>query len=102
LLLGLSWLVGWSSAGKSNPVQVKSQHLAITRQDQDGWIDFFIGDLRSSFGHYRSLLDGQAKVGLHYQDTDLMLISKMACPSPEIPIYLWQALQDQQPPISKL
>ncbi|NJK30391.1 MAG: hypothetical protein HC851_24580 [Acaryochloris sp. RU_4_1] len=75
-------------------MQEQSRKLAIIRQDQDGWTDFFIGDLNASSRHYRSLLDGQAKVGLHYQEMDLTLIRKMACPSPAIPIYLWRALQD--------
>lgn len=94
-LLGPSWLTGWNVVGNHQFTKTATQQLPLTRHEQDGWVDFFIGDTQPCHAPYRSLLDGQAKVGLHYRNADLYDISKMARPSADIPSYLWQSLQEQ-------
>lgn len=74
---------------------MKAKGLALSRHEQDGWVDFYIGNVQGSDSQYRSVLDGRAKVGLHYRDTDLYDIFEMPCPSTDIPNYLWQSLRKQ-------
>ncbi|WP_299489282.1 hypothetical protein [Acaryochloris sp. IP29b_bin.137] len=74
------------------------QTLTCTRQENNGWVDFFLGKAQALSGPYQSILDGKAKVGLHYCKGDLDRIASMHCPSADIPSYLWQSLQDQHLP----
>lgn len=67
--------------------------VLIRRRSQNGWVDFFLGDAQET--HCYSLLDGKAKVGLHFRTPDLEMVASMASPSPEIPDYLWRQLQRQ-------
>lgn len=94
-LLGQSLLPGWNGVGSNRSAQVNAKGLELSRHEQDGWVDFYIGNAQNSDSQYRSVLDGSAKVGLHYQDSDLYDICAMACPSRDIPSYLWQSLQEQ-------
>ncbi len=85
-----NWWVGWKSAGPD----ASDRHLPVTIQRGVRWTDFFLGDAQEADHH--SLLDGNAKVALHYCALDLEQISKMPCPSAEIPGYLWQQLKQQR------
>lgn len=84
-----SWWGGWSSAGP----EVSDRQLPVTIHRNDPWTDFFFGEAQTARRH--SLLDGKAKVALHYCTSDIDRIAEMPCPSSEIPTYLWQKLQQQ-------
>lgn len=94
-LLGQNWLTGWNSAGTRNFRDSGLEPLPCIRQEQDDWVDFFIGSAQASEVPCQSILDGSAKVGLHYCKGDLGNIAFMHCPAPDIPSYLWQSLQEQ-------
>lgn len=82
-----SWWVGWSNAGPNVPIP----RLPVIIRRGDLWTDVFLGEALTVNRH--SLLDGKAKVALHYCTSDLEKIADMSCPSAEIPRYLWQSLQ---------
>ncbi|WP_299413343.1 hypothetical protein [Acaryochloris sp. IP29b_bin.148] len=94
-LLGQNWWNGWSNVGNKPLQPPVKQALSCIRQEQSGWTDFFIGSVRSAHSPHQSILDGSAKVGLHYRKQDLGQISRMDCPSVDIPDYLWRSLQEQ-------
>lgn len=81
------WLAGWSNAGPNVP----GSCLPVTIRRDDPWTDVFLGQAMTA--HRHSLLDGKAKVALHYCTSDLEKIAGMSCPSAKIPDYLWQSLK---------
>lgn len=87
--------VAWTSI---DALSSTTKTLPIHRQAQNGWVDFFLGDAQG--GQCYRLLDSKSKVGLHYQALDLEVLAQMTCPSPEIPEWLWQHLQDLYPKCS--
>jgi hypothetical protein len=87
----LSWWTGWNSAGPNAP----APQLSMTIRRGDQWTDIFFGDAQHT--HRHSLLDGKAKVALHYCTSDLEQIAQMACPMEEIPEHLWRQLKQQRP-----
>lgn len=93
-LLEPSWWAGWKNVGSGESAKVETKRLQLMRHEQDGWVDFFIGNIQPHTP-YQSVLDGKAKIGLHYRDSDLYDLYTMACPSADIPDYLWQSLQAQ-------
>ena len=94
-----NWWHGWNNVGSKirlNERLNRQTSLRIRRQEYDGWIDFFLGEAQSCDRHRHSLLDANAKVGLHYRSIDLDRICRMECPSPEIPMHLWQQLMKKE------
>lgn len=67
------------------------------RLEQDGWVDYFIGEAQANSQERQSLLDAATKVALHYQPLHLHQIRQMTCPGSDIPAYLWDHLQKQRP-----
>ena len=99
----LHWWPGWSNVGNKQQHPLGSREhteLQVRRQVHDGWTDFFLGAATTE-KRCHHLLDASVKVGLHYCCSDLWTIGQMACPSNEIPTYLWQQLQWQRNYIAK-
>ncbi|BDM81614.1 hypothetical protein AM10699_44810 [Acaryochloris marina MBIC10699] len=94
-LRGQNWWNGWNSAGVEKTKRSTTEVLPCIRQEQEGWVDFFIGRANTAQIPYQSVLDGSAKIGLHYCKSELANIAMMTCPSPDIPSYLWESLQEQ-------
>ncbi|MEN9203700.1 MAG: hypothetical protein Q6K80_11030 [Thermostichus sp. DG_1_6_bins_120] len=93
--LAPQWWLGWSFEKgfqlycKEAPVAVP---LKIVYQDQDRWLDVFLGEAEHHPQRRRSLLDPTARVALHYLEEDLARIGSLECPDERIPPELWQRL----------
>ncbi len=68
--------------------------LQVARQVNGTWVDYFFGAAQPSGDRLRhSLLDAEARVGLHFHRVDLPSLQKMSRPAVEIPPHLWFELQ---------
>lgn len=67
----------------------------MRRVEQDGWIDFYLGKATVSLVNVHSILEGEAKVGLHFCPEDAYDLFRIPCPSSEIPPHLWQLFQQE-------
>ena len=91
-----TWWTGWKPAGlrpwihqRLNP----SAQIRINRVEQDGWIDFFFGHASEATLMVHSVLEGNAKIGLHFCLEDAYDLIDQPSPSIEIPAHLWRSLQ---------
>lgn len=86
-----SW-TGWNAAGR-NPLLVawpkRSTDVPFARVEQDGWIDFFLGQQALDSSHRRSILDGSSRIALHYDLVEGFELFEAMRPSSEIPQRLW-------------
>lgn len=105
--LAPNWWRGWSSAGGFRLFRSDAA-VAVTGiesstaeppvpiplhcQEQEGWVDYFLGEAGSDPKHRCSVIDAKHKQALHYLKADLPHLYRLDCPYPEIPSYLWQKL----------
>ena len=91
------WWIGWKPAGLSRWLINLIEHpsSSVHRVEQDGWVDFFFGKAGMAGSEVHSVLEGEAKVGLHYCVEDAYDLFDLDCPSPEIPPHLWRLFKQE-------
>ncbi|MGQ9837906.1 MAG: hypothetical protein ACUVRV_08050 [Cyanobacteriota bacterium] len=95
--LAPQWWLGWGSEGGFQSYRKEDQApltpaFRIHYQNQDQWLDVFLGASEEYPQRRHSLLDPTARVALHYLEEDLAQIQKLQRPHERIPPHLWQRL----------
>ena len=105
--LARNWWLGWSSVGgfrlfrsdreeaSAAPKQtggLATPQIRVRRHQQEGWVDYFLGQADVESRQRCSVIDAHQKLALHYLKSDLPQLHQLDCPSEEIPSHLWQKL----------
>ncbi|MFQ3584409.1 MAG: hypothetical protein SNJ85_05690 [Cyanobacteriota bacterium] len=95
--LAPQWWLGWSSERGFQLYRKEDQALStpalrICCQEQDQWLDVFLGTSEQHPQQRRSLIDPTARVALHYLEEELAQIQMLQRPHERIPVDLWQRL----------
>ncbi len=101
--LAPQWCLGWSLEQgfrlyrkEVPPLLSSPSALRIRYQEQDQWLDVFLGEAEQCSQRRCSLVDPTARVALHYLPEDLTQIQSLKCPHERIPPELWQRLTQKQ------
>ncbi len=95
--LAPQWWLGWSFEQGFQLYRKEEQVLSapafkISYQEQDQWLDVFLGAAEQYPERRHSLIDPTARVALHYLKEDLPQIRRLQRPHERIPGDLWQRL----------
>ena len=82
-----------SSPAPQGTYQGARKKGAYKKVQQQGWTDFFLGSAQDCDCGNHSLLDGTAKVGLHFRREDAFDWGHRQRPSREIPPRLWASFK---------
>lgn len=97
-----NWWLGWSSVGgfrlfrsdrgSTEVIDRPEAQISVHRREQDGWVDFFLGQSEQDSRQRCSVIDAHRKLALHYLRSDLPQLHQLDCPCEQIPRHLWQKL----------